>query len=309
MEAYIVLREEEYPTLLNELQKQLPASLMAYYPLMLSQKSLLPKFKFIFVDEWPEFNCVLEVENLPEDLSPHRMYGYCRREEFCVHLNRMICQRLQKSSSSINLFGGPRRMKELLSDDADTHSASKISALGSCGSKRVQDTKPSWVGGFDAFRVSKNTLKKIEVPRTFTVTTIKREYMDLVLSQWQYTGSYSDAKEFFTLTATSLESVCILNDSGEPVAWGFEQHYGAIGLINVLPDYRRKKLGSAVVSLLSEKILQKHDFVYAAIEAENAKSIILHKKVGYEKIDVYPECIFTWCYYENGKEKADESLQ
>ncbi|XP_062597309.1 glycine N-acyltransferase-like protein Keg1 [Saccostrea cucullata] len=310
MDPYVILPEEEYPTLLEELKKQLPASLMAYYPLMLSQKNLFKKFKFVLVDEWPQFNCILEVENLPEDLSPHRVYGYCRREEFCVVLNQMISQRLQKSTSSILLFGGPRRMKEILSmsGDEDAHSAT-VSTLKCYGSKKIQDTKPSWAGGFDTFRVSKHTLKKIEVPSPFIATTIKREYMDLILSQWQYTGSYCDAKEFFTHTATTFESVCILNESGEPVAWGFEQHYGAIGMIHVLPEYRRRKLGSAVVSLLSEKILRKDDFVYSAIETGNTKSIILHKQLGYEEVEVYPECIFTWFYYENEKKRVDESIQ
>ncbi|XP_062607118.1 glycine N-acyltransferase-like protein Keg1 [Saccostrea cucullata] len=249
MDPYVILPEEEYPTLLEELKKQLPASLMAYYPLMLSQKNLFKKFKFVLVDEWPQFNCILEVENLPEDLSPHRVYGYCRREEFCVILNQMISQRLQKSTSSILLFGGPRQMKEILSmsGDEDAHNAT-ISTLKCLGeSKKMQDTKPSWAGGFDTLDLlifvpffSPGNVDS-EVPSPFTATTIKREYMDLILSQWQYTGSYCDAKEFFTHTATTFESVCILNESGEPVAWGFEQHYGAIGMIHVLPEYRRKE--------------------------------------------------------------------
>ncbi|XP_062597308.1 putative glycine N-acyltransferase-like protein 1B [Saccostrea cucullata] len=308
MEAYVVLREEEYPTLLEELKKQLPASLMVYYPLMLSQENLLPKFKTICVDKWPEFTCVLEVENLADDVSPHRVNAYCRREECSVNLYSMICQLLQKTPSDILIYGGPRRMKEIISKSNDSNS-SRISASGCCGSKSVRGTVPTDLLIHNAYRVSKDTLKKSEVPVHFSVTTIKKEHMDLILSKWPQSKIFSDAKEFFTHTATSLESVCILNESGEPVAWGFEQHYGAIGMIYVLKEYRRKKLGSAVVSILSEKILRKHDFVYAAIETENTESILLHKKLGYEKCDIYPECIFNWFFYEKEKKGTTKCCQ
>jgi predicted GNAT family acetyltransferase len=85
------------------------------------------------------------------------------------------------------------------------------------------------------------------------------------------------------------------------VAWGFEQQYGAIGVVHVLPEYRRKRLGSAVVSLLSEKLLQKHDFVYSAIDKDNTSSIVLHKNVGYEECDGDPENIFNFFMYKKQK--------
>ncbi|XP_061163458.1 uncharacterized protein LOC133172560 [Saccostrea echinata] len=308
MEDYILLREEEYPSLLEELKKLLPASLMVYYPLMLANENLLRKYKTVCVDKWPEFDCVLEVENLADDVSPHRVNAFCRREECSVRLNSMICQLLQKSPCDILVYGGPRRMKEIISKSGDPNTP-KISASGCCGSKSVQGTGPTDLGFSNAYRVSKDTLKRCEVPPNFSVTSIKKEYMDLILTNWPHSKVLSDAKEFFTPMATSLESVCILNESGEPAAWGFEQHYGAIGLIYVLPEYRRKKLGSAVVSLLSEKILRKHDFVYTAIEAENTKSITLHKKLGYEECDVYPERIFNWFLYEKEKKGTDKCCQ
>jgi ribosomal protein S18 acetylase RimI-like enzyme len=127
--------------------------------------------------------------------------------------------------------------------------------------------------------------------------------MDLVLSQWPQKNVLSDARDFYTNMATSLESVCILNERGEPVAWGFEQHYGAIGVVHVLPEYRRKKLGSAVVSLLSEKLLQKRGFVYSSIEADNTPSIMMHENVGYEECDADPESVFNWFNYEKEKKK------
>ncbi|XP_048751196.1 glycine N-acyltransferase-like protein 3 [Ostrea edulis] len=305
METCVVLGEEDYPVLLEELYKLLPRSLMVYYPLMLSHRNLIPKFKYICVDKWPEFDCVLEVENLADDVSPHRVNGFCRREEYSVALHRMICHVLQESPSDILLFGGPKRMVEIISMSRDVD-ASNISGAGCCGSKKIQDTTTSSVHlayTNNAYRVSRETLKKTEVPTPFTVSTISEEYMELILSHWEYKDVFSDAREYFTPIATSLESVCILNEKGDLVAWGFEQHYGAIGMIHVLPEYRRKKLGSAVVSLLSEKLLQKHDFVYSAIVADNTASIVMHKNVGYEQCDADPESVFSWFMYEKDKTK------
>ncbi|XP_056008919.1 glycine N-acyltransferase-like protein 3 [Ostrea edulis] len=215
----------------------------------------------------------------------------------------MICHILHNSPSDILLYGGPRRMVEIISMSRDADTAN-ISGAGCCGSTKIQDNEPSPVAGIhNAYQVSMETWKKIEVPTPFTVSTISEEHMEVILSQWKHKDGLSDARDYFTTMATSLESVCILNEKGQPVAWGFEQHYGAIGIVHVLPEYRRKKLGSAVVSLLSEKLLQKHDFVYSAIAADNTASIVMHRYVGYEECNADPESVFNWFMYEKDKKK------
>lgn len=45
-------------------------------------------------------------------------------------------------------------------------------------------------------------------------------------------------------------SVCIENEQRDPVAWILQQDYGCIGMLHVIPEYRRAKLGSAVTILL-----------------------------------------------------------
>lgn len=82
---------------------------------------------------------------------------------------------------------------------------------------------------------------------------------------------------------------CIKNDisygvyeDGILVAWVMRHDDGAIGMLNVIEEYRNRGYGEALVKSITQGILDKGDIAFAHIEEYNKKSITLLKKVGFE---------------------------
>lgn len=76
----------------------------------------------------------------------------------------------------------------------------------------------------------------------------------------------------------------IETDDGRPVAWEFQQEYGAVGMLLVNPEYRRRKLGSIVTRTLAEKMTKDRQLVFALVEENNDISIAFHEKNGYVRM-------------------------
>lgn len=80
-------------------------------------------------------------------------------------------------------------------------------------------------------------------------------------------------------------SVCIENEHGKPIAWGLQQDYGYIGMLHVVPEYRRAKLGSAVTMLLMEKLHKEGNYICSSITVENKTSIAFHERTKFNYVD------------------------
>jgi 8-oxo-dGTP diphosphatase len=65
------------------------------------------------------------------------------------------------------------------------------------------------------------------------------------------------------------------------VAWGLTHDDGALGFLHVLPDFRRKGLGSEIVKYLINKKRSYNEPVFANIEPDNIKAINLVEKLGF----------------------------
>lgn len=68
------------------------------------------------------------------------------------------------------------------------------------------------------------------------------------------------------------------------MAWEFQQEYGAVGMLLVNPEYRRRKLGSIVTRTLAEKMTKDRQLVFALVEENNDISIAFHEKNGYVRM-------------------------
>ena len=76
--------------------------------------------------------------------------------------------------------------------------------------------------------------------------------------------------------------VCILDSNGDPATWILQQEYGAIGMLEVVPKYRRAKLGSAATMLLAQRVCEEYYNVYSLVCVDNTASLAFHKRNRFE---------------------------
>lgn len=67
------------------------------------------------------------------------------------------------------------------------------------------------------------------------------------------------------------------------VAWAITHDDGAIGFLNVLEEYRRKRYGSDVAIAVIKQLLELGEVPFVHIEEENEKSMNLALKIGFKK--------------------------
>ena len=66
---------------------------------------------------------------------------------------------------------------------------------------------------------------------------------------------------------------------------------GSIGILEIMPEFRRKGLGAFLVDYSIQKLIEKGEIAYCNIEIANEKSLKMHQKMGF-----YPsEKLVYWC--------------
>uniref|UniRef100_K1R0V2 Glycine N-acyltransferase-like protein n=1 Tax=Magallana gigas TaxID=29159 RepID=K1R0V2_MAGGI len=140
------------------------------------------------------------------------------------------------------------------------------------------------------------------IPNRLTVTNLKQKHVETVVQEWPYSGIFSDCKEWVSDMIKQNPSVCIENEQRDPVAWILQQDYGCIGMLHVIPEYRRAKLGSAVTMLLMEKLLKEEDYLYSAVNLDNKPSLAFHERNNFEYVSDF-SVGFVVYPYEDGLQK------
>lgn len=140
------------------------------------------------------------------------------------------------------------------------------------------------------------------IPNRLTVTNLKQKHIETVVQEWPYSGIFSDCKEWVSDMIKQNPSVCIENEQRDPVAWILQQDYGCIGMLHVIPEYRRAKLGSAVTMLLMEKLLKEEDYLYSAVNLDNKPSLAFHERNNFEYVSDF-SVGFVVYPYEDGLQK------
>ena len=77
------------------------------------------------------------------------------------------------------------------------------------------------------------------------------------------------------------------------MAWELQQDYGAVGMLHVVPEFRRKKLGSVVTMALAEKITNAGQIVFACVVDDNETGKAFHETNGYIRLS----CDIRFCKY------------
>lgn len=65
---------------------------------------------------------------------------------------------------------------------------------------------------------------------------------------------------------------------------------GTIGFVEVIEEYRRRKIASMLEIYMINKLLKKKELVYLQVEIDNIPSMKLHEKLGYKRSND----IITW---------------
>ena len=118
----------------------------------------------------------------------------------------------------------------------------------------------------------------------FAVSSLKPENVDLIVQAWPYSSFFTDCREWVTEMIDLFPSVCILDSNGDPATWILQQEYGAIGMLEVVPKYRRAKLGSAAIMLLAQKVCEENYNVYSLVRTDNTASLAFHERNRFEYV-------------------------
>jgi aminoglycoside 6'-N-acetyltransferase I len=88
--------------------------------------------------------------------------------------------------------------------------------------------------------------------------------------------------------------VLVAEVNGEIVGWGKTHHYGAasgsapaghyLGGVNVLPEFRRRGIGSALTRVRLSWIWHRASDAWFVTNARNAASIELHSRLGFSEV-------------------------
>ena len=80
-----------------------------------------------------------------------------------------------------------------------------------------------------------------------------------------------------------------LNRSDLVVSWALEQHYGGIGMVYTLEEYRGRGYATSVVKLMIETLETKNIDPFVCIEHSNTASIRFFRKLKFQDA-----CNVTW---------------
>lgn len=272
---------DDYCSLEKCLENDLPFSASAFYLVKQLRKGSLKK-RMVWVDSWPGYSVVVVSDDQHKTAGSQRVYCFCRDTKSTLVLDAVLQHVMKLLSNTLFLFG-------LSSEVLDKLISHRSTAYRIC---------------IDAFMMNMPVehISQIPIPDGLTVTTLKQEHVEIVVQEWPYSGTFSDCKEWVSDMIKQFPSVCIENEQGDPVAWILQQDYGCIGMLHVVPEYRRAKLGSAVTMLLLEKLLKEGDYIYSSVSIDNETSLAFHERNNFEYIRDF-SIGYVMYPYEEGLQK------
>lgn len=112
--------------------------------------------------------------------------------------------------------------------------------------------------------------------------------MKTVDDHWihKFPGSHLLIQDYITLnTAVGM----FVKKTDTPVSWGVEQHYGGIGMLYTMEEYRGRSYATAIVKTMIESLQIKNVDPFVCIEHTNAKSLNFFRKLNFQDV-----CNVTW---------------
>lgn len=272
---------EDYCSLEKFLRNDLPFSASAHYLVKQLRKGSLTK-RMVWVDRWSDYSVVVVSDDQHKTADSQRVYCFCRDTKSTLVLDAVLQHVTKLLSNTLFLFG----LRSEVLDQLISHrsSAYRVSTDGVIMNMQLEN------------------ISQIPILNRLTVTNLKQKHVETVVQEWPYSGIFSDCKEWVSDMIKQNPSVCIENEQRDPVAWILQQDYGCIGMLHVIPEYRRAKLGSAVTMLLMEKLLKEEDYLYSAVNLDNKPSLAFHERNNFEYVSDF-SVGFVVYPYEDGLQK------
>ncbi|XP_061183138.1 uncharacterized protein LOC133191399 [Saccostrea echinata] len=193
--------------------------------------------------------------------ASHRVYCFCKDDNSSTLVDSILRQVSIELKSSLVLLGcSPGITDEL------------IRMNGSFVRRLVEDTC--------MLMLPRENYREIAIPDGFQTTCLREENVDLVIRNLPF----AETKEYIEQIINTLPSACVLDKDGKPVAWILQHEYGCVGLLHVMPEYRRLKLGTTVSMLLIEKFFENGDDVYSWVDKRNHSALAFNLNNGFVRL-------------------------
>ncbi|XP_061174333.1 glycine N-acyltransferase-like [Saccostrea echinata] len=268
--AVRVLDPTEYGKLEKDLETALPVSLCAYNHFKLLRRGLLTD-KTVLVDSWPEFSAVVIVDGKKKETAA-RAIGFCKDPDFCQALEKLLRHAFTVLASPLIIAGCTEDVMDSL-----------VNLIKSAESSPIKKAcRTTYVYTFPS-----DMILPLKIPDGFKLSELQQTHVENVRNAWPYRDEfeqYTDLRQWIRYHFDNFPTVCIETEDGRPVAWEFQQEYGAVGMLHVEPEYRRLKLGSVVTRILAQKLVKDGQLVFACVDDRNETSVTFHEKNGYIRL-------------------------
>ena len=118
----------------------------------------------------------------------------------------------------------------------------------------------------------------LQISELYAVAYPGNWFEPVMLEKGYYTG-YFEQEKLLAIAGTHIFSP--------------EYHVSALGNITTHPEHRGRKLATLVTSRLCSEIIKSTPIIGLNVHAENAAAINLYKKIGFEILAGYDECLLA----------------
>ena len=117
------------------------------------------------------------------------------------------------------------------------------------------------------------------LPKPYKTYQLTAEDAEVLSSHWAFSGKGS--VNYIKYNIGNFPSVGIKDEKGNLVAWELSYFTGAMGMLHVMEEHRKKGIAKFIICTLASKLLDSGKKVYCFIEDDNKASLDLHLKCGF----------------------------
>lgn len=123
---------------------------------------------------------------------------------------------------------------------------------------------------------------EFSLPTGFTINKLTSDHSYMINSLWPYKfdGSYKFINDMIRHNGGSV----LVNENNDEICWALHNNYGALGILQTLPDHRRKGYGKIISKAVCQQIASLGMDV-CAVTSEGNSSEFLLKDLGFQEID------------------------
>jgi Predicted acetyltransferase len=151
----------------------------------------------------------------------------------------------------------------------------------------LRSKKPMWSTHCRIMKYPHDTVPKVKIPDGITVAPIDLKFMNII--DRNYTFRSKDSKARLQAEIIARPSAAVYQENGDISAWTLLHEDYALGVMFVLPKYRRRGYAALATVNLMQKVLDKGFTPYVQILDDNDASIALATSLGFQTI-----CFSNW---------------